>query len=144
MRKTLLLVIGLIVFGSVNFSCSKDEETEKETKTIELEGSGTWNNPFKVTVGTTKAKIEPGAHLYEFPYSIGQSYTVKLNSFTKDLDLRVVVGYGPNQGNGLTSSTNGGLDEEELTYEFSQSDLYLHIENLEDEATDFTLGIVKN
>jgi hypothetical protein len=142
MKKILFLLFSVLIVGSLSFSCGKDKETEK--KATVLEGSGTWNNPFKVSVGTTMTKIEPGSYLYEFPYSIGQAYTIKLSRFTQDLDLRVVVGYGPNQGNGLTSSTNGGLDEEELTYEFSQSDLYLHIENLEEEATDFTLSIVKN
>jgi hypothetical protein len=142
MKQILLLLISVMIVGSLSFSCSKDKETE--SKITELKGSGTWNNPYKLPVGTTKAKIESGSSLYEFPYSIGETYTIKLSKFTQDLDLRVVIGYGPNQGNGLTSSTNSGLIEEELTYKFSQGDLYLHIENLEDDATEFTISIVKN
>lgn len=139
MKKTLLFLITISIIGSLSFSCSKD----KDVKPKELEGAGTWNNPYKLPSGTTKTRIEPGATLYEFPYTVGNTYTIKLSKFTQDLDLRVVIGYGQNQGSGLTSSTNSGLEEEELTYQFSQSNLYLYIENLEEDPTDFTITITK-
>jgi len=140
MRKTLLLLIAIAIIGNINLSCSKD----KEIKIKVLEGAGTWNNPYKLPVGKTKTKIEPGSDLFVFPYSIGATYTIKLSNFTQDLDLSVVVGYGMNIGANLISSTNEGLDDEELTYQFSQEDLYLHIENLEENPTDFTITITKN
>lgn len=141
MKKTLLFVLSLLILASLNFSCSKDKDDELSITT--LTGAGTWNNPFKLPVGTTKANIEPGSNLYEFPYSIGEIYTINLSKFTQDLDLSVVIGNGANMGNNLTNSTNEGLDNEEVTYTFSQEYLYLYIENLEDDPTDFTITITK-
>jgi len=47
-------------------------------------------------------------------------------------------------GTDLSNSVTEGLAEEELTYTFSQQDLYLYIENVTDESTEFTLTIKKN
>ena len=144
MKNAFLIFISMIFVGTLNFSCSKDKESENGPEVITLDGSGTWNNPFKVSVGTTRTSIEAGSFLYEFPYSVGQSYTIKVSDFTQDLDLRVVIGYGPGMGTDLSNSVTEGLAEEELTYTFSQQDLYLYIENVTDESTEFTLTIKKN
>ena len=56
MKKTLLFVLSLLILASLNFSCSKDKDDELSITT--LTGAGTWNNPFKLPVGTTKANIE--------------------------------------------------------------------------------------
>ncbi|MBN2167418.1 MAG: hypothetical protein JW717_14175 [Marinilabiliaceae bacterium] len=141
MKKTLLFVFSLILLASLNYSCSKDKDDELSITT--LNGSGTWNNPFKLPAGTIKANIEPGVYLYEFPYSTGEEYTIKISGFTQNLDLRVVIGYGTGMGTDLTNSINDGLVNEEVTYTFSQQDLYLYIENLSDNTTEFIISIVK-
>lgn len=143
MKKAIFIVISMILMGIITLSCSKDDISDKELKITTLDGSGTWNNPFKVPVGDTRITAASGGFLYEFPYSIGQSYTIKVSNFTQDLDLRVVIGYGTNMGTDLTNSVSEGLTDEELTYTFSQGDLLLYIENVTNESTEFTLSIAK-
>ncbi len=142
MKKSLLIVLSIIILGCLNYSCSKDSDAGP--KASQLEGSGTWNSPFKLSTGSIKSSVDPGAYLYEFPYVVGETYTVKLSKFTHDLDLRVVIGYGTGMGTDMSNSVTEGLDDEELTYTFSQEDLYLHIENVSDAATNFTISIVKD
>jgi hypothetical protein len=144
MKKAIFIVISMMLVGTLLLSCSKDEVSDKELKVTTLDGSGTWNNPFKVPVGKTRIASASGGFLYEFPYSIGQSYTIKVSNFTQNLDLRVVIGYGPNLGTDLANSVTEGLTDEELTYTFSQGDLLLYIENVTSELTEFTLSITKN
>ncbi|HDP54385.1 MAG TPA: hypothetical protein ENN24_01700 [Bacteroidetes bacterium] len=109
----------MIIVGTLSFSCSKGKESERELEGITHDGGGTWNNPFKVSVGTAWIGIKAGSYQYEVPYSVGESYTIKGSNFTQDLDLGVVIGYGPGMGTDLSNGVTEGLAEEELTYTFS-------------------------